>query len=249
MFILFGFLDLFWISRFIILNKFAFEIFFSFSYILCPLLFPKSSLLLGLQLQAYYILWLVPQLIKIVFLFFPVFFFLSVLHVGLFLFQGLQIHLSFLLFYFLISRSFIWVFISSFLIKFICFLKSPSAFIRFIILVLRSLFMKSMISLIFVSISVKYFLFWLWVIFICFFKVLVIFLKLIYFKLEDNCFTVLCCFCHTSTWIDHSHAYVPSLWNLCPPPTPPRPLGCHRALVWAPCIIQGIPTGCLFCIR
>ena len=36
------------------------------------LLFPKSPLLLGLKLQAYHTLWLVPRLIKILFLFFLV---------------------------------------------------------------------------------------------------------------------------------------------------------------------------------
>ena len=60
-----------------------------------------------------------------------------------------------------------------------------------------------------------------------------------------------CCvgFCHTSTWISHRYTYIPSLLKL---PSnshlPPHltPLGCHRAPDWAPCIIQQIPTGCLF---
>ena len=69
------------------------------------------------------------------------------------------------------------------------------------------------------------------------------------FLLEDNCFTILCCLCHTSTCISHRCTYVSSLWN---PPAhlPPHPtsLGGHRAVDWAPCVTQKIPTCCLFYI-
>ena len=52
-----------------------------------------------------------------------------------------------------------------------------------------------------------------------------------------------CCvgLCHTSTWISHRYTHVPSLLNL--PPTS-HPSSCHRAPVWAPCVIRQIPTGC-----
>ena len=40
-------------------------------------------------------------------------------------------------------------------------------------------------------------------------------------------------FCHTSTWISHRYTYVPS--HLPPFPTP---LGCYRAPVWVPWVIQ-----------
>ena len=40
----------------------------------------------------------------------------------------------------------------------------------------------------------------------------------------------------------------PPTWTSLPLPTPSHPLGCHRAPGWAPCIIQQIPTGCLFYI-
>ena len=52
-----------------------------------------------------------------------------------------------------------------------------------------------------------------------------------------------CCvgFCHKARWISHSHTYITSLGSL--PPSPiPIPLGCHRALGWAPCVIQQLPT-------
>ena len=53
-------------------------------------------------------------------------------------------------------------------------------------------------------------------------------------------------FCHTSTWIS-PQVYICPL-PLEPPshlPPCPTPLGCHRALGWAPCVTQQIPTGCL----
>ena len=52
-----------------------------------------------------------------------------------------------------------------------------------------------------------------------------------------------CCvgFCHKARWISHSHTYIASLGSL--PPSPiPIPLGWHRALGWAPCVIQQLPT-------
>ena len=55
-----------------------------------------------------------------------------------------------------------------------------------------------------------------------------------------------CCvdFCHTSTWMSHRYTYVPSLLNL-PPTSHPFPL-CYVVTeyqVWAPYVIQQIPTG------
>ena len=54
-------------------------------------------------------------------------------------------------------------------------------------------------------------------------------------------------FCHTSTWISHA----PLLLNIPPTshlPSHPTLLGCHRTWVWAPWVIQHIPTGNLFYI-
>ena len=54
--------------------------------------------------------------------------------------------------------------------------------------------------------------------------------KFIYFHLEDNYFTILCYFCHTSTWISHRYTYVPlPLEFTSHLPPHPTPLGCHRA--------------------
>ena len=50
-------------------------------------------------------------------------------------------------------------------------------------------------------------------------------------------------FCHTSTWISHRYTYVPSLLNLPPTFHPIPPLWVvteHQ--IWAPCLIQQIPT-------
>ena len=56
-------------------------------------------------------------------------------------------------------------------------------------------------------------------------------------------------FCYTSTWINHRYTYVPSLYNLPPTflPIPPLWIVTDHQL-WAPCIIQQIPTGYLFYI-
>ena len=60
-------------------------------------------------------------------------------------------------------------------------------------------------------------------------------------------------FCRTIKWI--SHMNTPSILNPLHPPCPyPTPLGHHRALNWAPCTIQQLPTTYLFthggtCIR
>ena len=56
-------------------------------------------------------------------------------------------------------------------------------------------------------------------------------------------------FCRTSTWISHRYTHVPSLLNLSLNPIPSRPLGCHIAPGWAPCVTGQIPTGYLFYIR
>ena len=56
-------------------------------------------------------------------------------------------------------------------------------------------------------------------------------------------------FCHIRTWISNKYTYAPSLLSLPPiPPSHPTPLGCPRALGWAPCIIQQLLTGYLFYI-
>ena len=50
-------------------------------------------------------------------------------------------------------------------------------------------------------------------------------------------------------WISHSYTYIPFLLNPTPHLSPhPMPLDCRRALGWAPCVIQQIPTGYLFYI-
>ena len=55
-----------------------------------------------------------------------------------------------------------------------------------------------------------------------------------YIKLEDSCFTKLCCFCCT-TWISRNYTYIYTL----PPTLTPHatPLGCHRVPDWAPCVL------------
>ena len=41
----------------------------------------------------------------------------------------------------------------------------------------------------------------------------------------------------------------PPCWTSLQPPSPSTPLGCYRALVWVPWVIEQISTGCLFCPR
>ena len=50
-----------------------------------------------------------------------------------------------------------------------------------------------------------------------------------------------CCadFCHTTTSISRMYPCVPFLW---PSLTDPTPLGHHRAVGWAPCVIEQLPT-------
>ena len=61
-----------------------------------------------------------------------------------------------------------------------------------------------------------------------------------------------CCvsFCCKTKWISHMYTYIPSLLDL-PPTPPPHPthLGHHRALSWAPCATQQVPTSYLFYTR
>ena len=66
-------------------------------------------------------------------------------------------------------------------------------------------------------------------------------------SINSSAFSFLLGFCHTSTWISH----VPFLLNIPPTshlPSHPILLGCHRTWVWAPWVIQHIPTGNLFYI-
>ena len=51
-------------------------------------------------------------------------------------------------------------------------------------------------------------------------------------------------FCYIQKWISSMYTYIPSLLGT-PNPTPyPSPLGHHRALSWAPCAVQQLPTSC-----
>ena len=67
-----------------------------------------------------------------------------------------------------------------------------------------------------------------------------------FFKLEDNCFTILC---WPLPYININQLQV----YICPLPLEPHsylsphptPLSCHRALGWAPCLTQQIPICCL----
>ena len=45
-------------------------------------------------------------------------------------------------------------------------------------------------------------------------------------------------------WISHKYAYISSPLNLSPPSS--HPSSPHRALGWAPCVIQKLPTSYLF---
>ena len=48
------------------------------------------------------------------------------------------------------------------------------------------------------------------------FSIISTFLKIHYFQLKDNCFTILYWFLLYSTWISHRYTYVPSLLNFSP---------------------------------
>ena len=65
----------------------------------------------------------------------------------------------------------------------------------------------------------------------------------LYFELKDNCFTILC-------WLLPSISMNQPWLYICPlpleSPTTSHPLGCHRSLVWAPWVIQQVPTGYQF---
>ena len=64
-------------------------------------------------------------------------------------------------------------------------------------------------------------------------------------SISSSALSFLLGFCHTSTWISHA----PFLLNIPPTshlPSHPTLLGCHRTWVWAPWVIQHIPTGNLF---
>ena len=50
-------------------------------------------------------------------------------------------------------------------------------------------------------------------------------------------------FCQTSAWIIHRYIYVPSFLNL---PLHPTHLGCYRASVWVPWVIQQILIGYMY---
>ena len=65
----------------------------------------------------------------------------------------------------------------------------------------------------------------------------------LFLKLEYTWFTVLC-FCCITVWISHMYTYIPPSWAS--PLLHPTPLGHPRALSWAPCVIQQLPTSCPF---
>ena len=46
-------------------------------------------------------------------------------------------------------------------------------------------------------------------------------------------------------WINHNYTYIPSLLSLPTTLLHPSPLGLHRALSWAPCVIQQLPILCM----
>ena len=52
-------------------------------------------------------------------------------------------------------------------------------------------------------------------------------------------------FCHTSTWISHRYICPLPLETYSHLPSHATPLGCQRGMVWAPWVIQQIPTGSL----
>ena len=65
----------------------------------------------------------------------------------------------------------------------------------------------------------------------------------LFLKLEYTWFTVLC-FCCITVWISHMYTYIPPSWAS--PLLHPTPLGHPRALNWAPCAVQLLPTSQLF---
>ena len=65
------------------------------------------------------------------------------------------------------------------------------------------------------------------------------------FLSEDNCFIMLCLFLPYNQCESAISMHIfPLPWTFLPPH--PTPLGPHRALGWAPCVIQKIPTSYLF---
>ena len=62
-----------------------------------------------------------------------------------------------------------------------------------------------------------------------------------FFKLEDNCFTMLYWLCCKTVWISHNHIHICHHPSLSLPPFPnPTPPGHHRAPDWASCVITTI---------
>ena len=65
--------------------------------------------------------------------------------------------------------------------------------------------------------------------------------------MEDNCFTILCWF------LPHINMNQPQVYTFPLPlepfshvPPHPAPLGCHRALSWAPCVSSNVPLAICF---
>ena len=48
-------------------------------------------------------------------------------------------------------------------------------------------------------------------------------------------------FCCTTTWVSFKYTCVPSVLSLPLPTHIPPPMGHHRALFWAPCVLQQLP--------
>ena len=87
----------------------------------------------------------------------------------------------------------------------------------------------------------------LWVFYIYLFCMVLIYLFFNWRIITLQNFVV---FGQPSTRISHRCTYVPSLLNFPPISLPihPTPLGCYRARVWVPWVIQQIPIGYLFYI-